>query len=176
MSKQRRRLAGALGVVGLCMAVVVAEPVSRTLGGDDATAGSLFSGEAVADAALALSEEDAASALDRVLGEETHGSAAMQLASEAPPWFSEEVFPLAGISDLRANEDWSVVGFSLPGAPEEVLGWVRGQCEERGWTLVESGAVGSCTAVKEGGRVPWLLFSCTAVGEETCVVLQVPAV
>ncbi|MCR2035204.1 hypothetical protein [Adlercreutzia mucosicola] len=175
VDKQRRRLVRALGVLGLCLAVVAAEPVFRALSGGDADVAPLFSGAAVADAALASSGDDAATAIDRALAGSAFGDGARRTASEAPPWFSEEVLSLEGVRDLRANEDWSVVGFSVSGDLDDALDQIRDQCEERGWTLVESGAVGSFTAVKEGGRVPWLLFSCIAVGEETCVVLQVPA-
>lgn len=94
---------------------------------------------------------------------------------EAPGWVQEEIVDLDGVHELRAIDDWSVLGFTVDGTEQQARSWVELQLKERGWALVDSGAAGSATAVKEEGNCSWLLFSCTEAGDATCVVVQVRA-
>lgn len=107
--------------------------------------------------------------------EELSAEAGLRSADQAPDWFAEEVTEVAGRSELRATDDWSVVSYVAEEEAALAVAALVGDLEDRGWTLVESGREGIGTGVKEGGRCSWLAFSCTSVGEATCVVLQVAA-
>lgn len=163
MSIQLARLARAATVIGAGLLVLACFHVLESEPGRRAPGAPPLSAAAVVDAVW---RDDAQSVV--LPGEGI-------TAADAPPWFAEEVFSLEGLADLRANDAWSVVGFSFAGTPAEALSWCRGRLEEGGWVLMESGLEGSLSAVKEGGRVSWLLFSSTAVAGRTCVVIQAPA-
>ncbi|MEC4176740.1 hypothetical protein VIN30_09810 [Adlercreutzia sp. R7] len=171
MEVARRRSLRALALIGIALAVLAAwRPVESALAGREYAAAS-FSGVSVAESAweqvCRSSEGQEAAVPLPVPGEGT-------VLAEAPPWFSDEVFSLEGFEDVRANENWTVMGFSFAGSVDEALAWGRCQLEAGGWTVVESGVAGAFTAVKEGGRLSWLLLSGTGVGERTCVVVQAP--
>ena len=97
-----------------------------------------------------------------------------QDGSEAPEWFAREAVSLDGARELHANADWSVVGFERDGPPGDVLASLTAEALSKGWKMAESGAAGTVTGTKEEGRCRWMAISCTAVGEETCVVVQLP--
>lgn len=94
---------------------------------------------------------------------------------EPPPWFAEEVLDVDGARNLRANEDWSVAGFEVAGDLSSVMGNLSVQLEGRGWVIVESGAPGVLSGVKEKGVCQWLWLGGTSTGEETSVVVQTAA-
>lgn len=108
-------------------------------------------------------------------GEKLSSEAGLCAANGAPDWFIEEVTEVAGRGELRANDDWSVVSYVAEEEAALAAAALVDDLEERGWTLVESGREGIGTGVKEGGRCSWLAFSCTSVGDATCVVIQVVA-
>ena len=60
--------------------------------------------EATADATASREDVGPLGPMDDVLGRQ---------AADAPPWFEQEVLPLAEACDLRALDDWSVVGFTM---------------------------------------------------------------
>lgn len=93
---------------------------------------------------------------------------------EAPEWFSREVFSLDDVRDIRANDDWTVVGFVRDDAPEEALDGLAAEALSRGWQVAESGVAGTVTGKKDEGRCRWMAISCTAVGGATCIVVQLP--
>ncbi len=173
MSVQQRRLARACLLIGAGLVVLALwNPVTQSAGAAQGAAPA-FSGLALMEQVLASGQTpEAAVASAELDAIEAHEA---RSPSEAPAWFGEEVASLATVRDLRANDDWSVVGFTLDGQSASALAWMREQLEERSWSLVESGVEGTLTGTKEGGRCSWLLFSCTEVGKETCVVVQVPA-
>lgn len=172
MEVSGKRSLRALALIGVVMVVLaVWQPVEDAMVGQEYAAAS-FSGTSVAESVWdrvrwGTDGQEATDALLPILGEGT-------APQEAPLWFSNEVFSLEGFEDVRANDSWTVVGFSFDGSVNEALTWGRCQLEENGWTVVESGVEGALTAAKEGGRVSWLLLSGTGAGDQTCVVVQVP--
>lgn len=100
---------------------------------------------------------------------------AMTNAGEPPPWFAEEVLDIGGAPGLQANEDWSVVGFEAAGDLSSVVEELSAQLERRGWVIVESGAPGVLSGVKEKGVCQWLWLGGTSIGEEVSVVVQTAA-
>lgn len=94
---------------------------------------------------------------------------------EPPPWFAEEVLDIGGVPGLQANEDWSVVGFEAAGDLSSVVEDLSAQLERRGWVIVESGAPGVLSGVKEKGVCQWLWLGGTSTGEGVSVVVQTAA-
>lgn len=173
MSIQQRRLARACLLIGAGFAALALwNPVVQNAGIAQGAVPT-FSGRALMGQVLTLEQERDASVVSAELDAvEAHGA---RSPSEAPAWFEEEVVSLEAVRNLHANDDWSVVGFVLDGQSASALAWMKEQLEGRSWSLVESGVAGTLTGTKEGGRCSWLLFSCTEIGKETCVVVQVPA-
>lgn len=172
-TKRRRRallgLGAVLAVLGLAgVAAPSAEPAGAGVG---------FSGRAYAERLIAESGR-AAQGLPSAEGLESPATAfagTVRSAGAAPSWVSEEIASLDVVQEVRATDDWSVMGFTLETDAAGAQAWMTAQLEERGWVLIDTGVEGSATAVKEGGRRPWLLFSCTTVGDAACIVVQVPA-
>lgn len=110
----------------------------------------------------------------RRMGESDRGLDGLFPAPGAvPEWFSDEVFDVAGKTDLMANGDWSVVSWTEREDAPAVLEEVAASLRARGWAVVESGMEQVVTCVKEEGRCQWLWLSCTEVAGETSVVVQV---
>lgn len=170
MTVQQARLMRAVLLVGAGLALLLI--VSSPQGDSEGTAGApLLSGRAFADAVVSGDGREggpnnAVGALDAAVG---------RGCGEAPPWFAEEVLPLERVSEIRALDDWSVVGFSAAADVATVREWARSELESRGWALMETGTEMYLTGIKEGGRCSWLSFSCMQVGDEASVVVQVPA-
>lgn len=174
VSVQRNRRVRAMAMVAAALMVLgLWDPVENAITGRSSES-SAFSGAAMAGEVAAqtlLAEEGA------------HGPAALEGIERAfgrdradvPPWFEEEVFSLSIAEELRANEDWSVVGFASDRSCDEVRAWAENRLRDTGWVIAESGMEGSMSAIKEEGRAAWLLFSCRLVGGKTCVVVQVAA-
>lgn len=169
MTVQQARLMRAVLLLGVGLALLLLVPSPRE--GSEGTAGPpLLSGRAFADAIVSGDGReggsgDAVGALDAAVG---RGS------GEVPPWFAEEVLPLEGVGEIRALDDWSVVGFSAETDVATVREWARSELESRGWTLMETGTEMYLTGIKEGGRCSWVALSCTQVGDEVSIVVQVP--
>ncbi|WP_296011834.1 hypothetical protein [uncultured Adlercreutzia sp.] len=100
---------------------------------------------------------------------------AQRAADEAPSWFVEEVGLPDGAQELRATDDWTVVGYAEEGAASEASARLVERLEARGWHLLETGASGMATGWKEGGALSWIAFSCTDIGGVSSTVIQVPA-
>ena len=176
MTTQVRRLlraTGFFGAVFLTLAVAAVASAPTASGGTSLLSGRAFADEVIARAAAGTAEGAAASRddadslgpIDDDLGRQ---------AADAPPWFEQEVLSLAEAYDLRALDDWSVVGFTMAGEVATVRQWAVASLEERGWALVETGEGATLAGIKEGGTCPWLLLSCTPVGDEVCIVVQIP--
>ena len=168
MAVQAKRLLRAALILGIAFVVLGATAAAEQR--ETAAAAQPFSGEAFARSLVDGEEaaaENSIAALDAAVGRE---------AREVPAWVSEEVLSLDGATEIRALDDWSLIGFTLPGEAEAVQAQVAAELEGRGWALVETGAGASLSGVKKGGRCSWLLLNCTAVGDETCIVVQLPAV
>lgn len=176
MTTQVRRLlraTGFLGAVFLILAVAAVASAPTASGGTSLLSGRAFADgviaravdEATADATASREDVGPLGPMDDVLGRQ---------AADAPSWFEQEVLPLAEACDLRALDDWSVVGFTMAGEVATVRQWVVASLEERGWALVETGEGATLAGIKEGGTCPWLLLSCTPVGDEVCIVVQIP--
>lgn len=165
MVDKKRALRACL-LVALLFLVLAGWGQVQTVSGPAARAPAL-SGRAFALGALEASPEESFDGLASARMREKLSS------REAPAWFEEEVFSLEDEEEVMADESWSVVGFTREGSAAEVATEVACQLRQHGWTMVESGVAGSATGVKEGGRCQWLWLSCTAVGEEVSVVVQV---
>lgn len=166
MVEARRLRRACLLVVALLMVVALWNPVATTVGwGPEPTPA--LSGRTFVEEALEASDArpfdglSAASGVSRCDRE------------EAPEWFAQEVLSLEGAYDVMAEDAWSIVGFSQSGLVSDVEACLRGELEQRGWVLMESGAEGLVTGIKEGGCCQWLWMSTTEVGEEVGVVVQV---
>lgn len=173
---QRRRMMRAVGIIAASLLVLgLWTPAEYALSGRSAEARAFSGMEVAGGTALSVLEGRDGDALEAggALGgiDRTFG----RVPADVPPWFREEVLPLADVEELRANDEWSVVGFASDRSCEEELAWAQEHLRERGWSLVQSGMEGAVSAVKEGGRASWLLFSCRSVGGKTCVVVQVAA-
>lgn len=162
----RRRLRGACALVGaLLLVVALWNPVATVTGLGDAGAPQLSG----ARLAVGLMRGNAESELDCALG------GGLREEDDVPAWFSQEVLALKGAREIQANKDWSVVGFQRDGSPEEALDWIAAEMLSHGWQVMESGVAGTVTGTKKEGRCRWMAISCTAVGDATCVVVQLPA-
>lgn len=176
MEVSMARARKAVAAVGLIFAVAaLGSALENALGKGEAPE-LHFSGRALARQLMA--EEPAFSVLGAIPEDGRASSAAMPAGvvrewREAPAWVEQEIASLEEASELRATDDWSLIGFTLTGSAEQAREWMECQLKERGWALVESGSALAATAVKEGGDCPWLLFSCTEAGGATCVVVQV---
>lgn len=176
MSVQRNRMIRAVGVLAVGLMVLGLWGAVERVVADRPSESSVFSGLAVAGEAVRevlrseggglAGETDALASIEGAFGHDR---------ADAPPWFEEEVLPLDDVEELRANEEWSVVGFASDRSVESEFAWAQDCLAERGWALVQGGVEGAMSAVKEGGKATWLLFSCRSVGEKTCVVVQVAA-
>lgn len=96
--------------------------------------------------------------------------------SEAPSWFSEEIFDpqeLEGFGVVAATSDWSVVWLSAQASSEMIFALVTEQLSERGWSGYESGLDDQATFAKEEGSCTWTMVTCSQVGEETEVVMRI---
>lgn len=162
----RRRLRGACILVGVPLLVVALwNPVAAVTGLGDAGAPQLSGVRLAAE----LMQGTAESEVGRTLG------GGLREEDDVPAWFSQEVLALKGAREIQANKDWSVVGFQRDGPSEEALDWIAAEVLSRGWQVMESGVAGTVTGTKEEGRCRWMAISCTAVGDATCVVVQLPA-
>lgn len=163
-----------MSVASLVLAIAAACALSAPANASD-TAG-----------ALEVSYTDGVLAYARSEGTDRRGELIEEMMGEAggwrtvqgsrlPPWFLSEV--AAPDSEARAYvfDEGTVVGFIESRPKEEVWSQWRRELEARGWCLMETGATGSVTGVREGGGVRWLSISCTQVSDETCVVVQVPS-
>lgn len=170
------RACKAVAVLGLIFVVAaLGSALGDALGKGEASE-QHFSGRAFARRLMA--EEPTFSVLGAIPEDGKASSAAIPAGAvrerrEAPAWVEREIASLEEVGELRATDDWSLIGFALTGSAEQAREWMECQLKERGWALVESGSALAATAVKEGGDCPWLLFSCTEAGGATCVVVQV---
>ena len=167
MVEKRRALRALAWVVALLAVVALWNPAVREgerLGLLSPSSAGLSAREFVDGALHASDEAD----FD---GCASAGAAAAR-AWEPPPWFAEEVLDIADAPGLRANDDWSVVGFEMAGDFSAVIDNLSAQLEGRGWVVVESGAPGVLSGVKEKGVCQWLWLGGTSTGEETSVVVQ----
>ena len=173
-----RRTARSSRIVAAVVAtLVVVIAVSSVLG---AASGGFSVGPAsLVDSALSVVTpttlaKDAVEARDVIVRRAlSDAGIAGELGSGAPAWFEEEVLPSAGLSDLMATDDWSVVGYSSELTPEEEMSKLCDLLAARGWSGYESGVVGAATFGKDEGACRWMLVSCVDSGATTSVVLQV---
>lgn len=88
-----------------------------------------------------------------------------------PIWFEDELFSVAGATELYANEDESVFGLTMGGPAEEAFSSICADMEERGWLQVESGMAYCATFLREEGEPTWVLVGCTPVGDAVSIVV-----
>lgn len=170
-----RALKATLALGLIFAAAILGSTLENALEEDDAPAphfsGRAFARQLMAEepvfGALGVAPEDGKTARTAV------PAGAVRERCEAPAWVEQEIASLEEVRELRAADDWSLIGFSLNGSAGQAREWMECQLVERGWALVESGSALAATAVKEGGSCPWLLFSCTEAGDAACVVVQV---
>lgn len=121
----------------------------------------------------AASAEDAEASRDEVVLDALFDvGSEVRPGTAAPAWFEQEVCPTADLSDVLANDDWSVVGFSSDLSPGEELSRLCALFSSRGWTGFESGVEGTATFGKDEGTCRWMMVSCVSAGDATSVVLQ----
>lgn len=168
---QRRRLMRAscavAALAGLLLCAVALSHALAAGGGVGAAGGSSL---AEASATGAVHVRDLAG---RVLGGEGVLSGELEAKDEAPGWFADELFSLAGEEGVMASGDWTVVGFSADCGAQEALEDVAARLQARGWVGYESGAPGIATFSKEGGTCSWAMVSCAQMPEGTSVVVRV---
>ena len=104
--------------------------------------------------------------------QEVSSEASDEGSAEVPQGFEQEVFSMANMQKVRAAQDGSVVGFSLPEAAESAFLRVRSWLEENGWTYASSGMDTCGTFTKSSGAYQWLFVSCTYVDGQTSVVVE----
>ena len=100
--------------------------------------------------------------------EETAGDA----DGEVPEGFLREVGLPRECRDVRVGGDGRVVGCTVDGGAEEVLGGIELRMRGLGWTSVPLGNGEGATFVKEGGSITWVMVTCTQVGPATSVVFR----
>lgn len=93
--------------------------------------------------------------------------------ANAPTWLEDEVMPRAVMGEAVATPDWSTIGFAMRLPPDEALDELMGVFLGQGWRECESGVAGLATLTKERGTCTWMMVSCSAVADETSVVLQI---
>lgn len=174
VSVQRNRRVRAMAMVAAALMVLgLWNPVENAITGhsseSSAFSGAVMAGEVATQTLFAEEGTRGSAALEGI--EHTFG----RDRADAPSWFEEEVLSLEAVEELRANDDWSVVGFASDRSCDEVRTWAENRLRGKGWVIAESGVEGSMSAIKEEGRATWLLFSCRLVGGKTCVVVQVAA-
>lgn len=166
MVETRRLRRACLLVAAFVVVIALWNPVAATVGWGPEPAPAL-SGRTFVEKALEASDAQPFDGL----------SAAAEVRrcdrEEAPAWFAQEVFSLEDAYDVMAEDAWSIVGFSQRGLASDTEGRLRGELEEHGWVLMESGTEGLVTGIKEGGNCQWLWMSTAGIGEEVSVVVQV---
>lgn len=166
MVEARRLRRACLLVAALLIAVALWNPVATTVGWSPKSTPAL-SGRTFVEEMLEASDAQPFDGLSAASGMSRCDR------EEAPEWFAQEVLSLEGAYDVMAEDAWSIVGFSQRGSASAVEACLREELEQRGWVLMESGAEGLVTGIKEGGCCQWLWMSAIEVGEEASVVVQV---
>lgn len=94
-------------------------------------------------------------------------------SSEAgvPADFESSVFSTEGFGQLQHTPDGRIVGMVCSGAPEDTMELCKGRLQENGWTYIESGQGNRTSFLKQEGSYTWAYVDCTAVGDDTSVVV-----
>ena len=160
---QRKRLAMAVAIVVVLAAVVpitglavegASEPLSQA-----ATNGGIRAADVV-------NGVDAQEMLSRIEALAQSGQ------GQLPAYFEKEIGLLEGARDARANDTGRVVGYLVDDTSCETLDRIRENMGQAGWSEVSLGQAEGATFMKEDGRCPWALVTCTQVGSATAVVFR----
>lgn len=154
---QRKRLLHALFLIGLCLLVLAASGLLGSFRGSRSVTGELSAWSLAASA-----------------GEDTQGvdSLVSSFEADVPSWFESELFSVDDAEESLASADGRVWGFVVEGDPASCFYELSSQMAEHGWSWAESGVEACATFVREEGGVRWALVSCSSVGDETAVVVQ----
>lgn len=85
--------------------------------------------------------------------------------------FEREVISLAPFSDVRANEEGDLVGFSLDVGSEEAFREISRALVDRGWRQIESGSASASSFAKSEGTFRWAFAMAVDVPGGSSVVI-----
>ncbi|MEG0071292.1 MAG: hypothetical protein RR671_02800 [Raoultibacter sp.] len=107
-----------------------------------------------------------------VLPQAEGGEADSSLGRMLPDHFEAELFYPAEGRELRVSDAGDVVGFLSHEPAELCFSSYADKLRSKGWIPVESGQKQAASFVKARGLYPEIFLSCTEVGDETAVVVQ----
>lgn len=145
-------------VKGTAIAVAIVAALAGSNGIADAVAGSQGNAGSVTAAEMV----QAASRGSGMLGSSEAG---------VPADFESSVFSTEGFGQLQHTPDGRIVGMVCSGAPDDAMELCKKRLQENGWTYIESGQGNRASFLKEEGAYTWAYVDCTAVGDDTSVVV-----
>lgn len=150
MRKQTVR--GTAIAVAIVAALAGSDGIANAVAGSGGGAGSVTAGQMV----QAVSE----------------GSGVFGLSETGmPAGFDDGVFSTEGFAQLQHTPDGKIAGMVRAGSPEDVMKLCRDRLEANGWTYIESGQGTRASFLKGDGAYTWAYVDCTAVGDDTSVVI-----
>lgn len=89
--------------------------------------------------------------------------------------FAEELFVPEDLDarEIQSAVDGTVVGLTLSSNAEDSFTEIANAMEARGWRVISSGMGTAGSFVKSEGSIRWAFVSCTQIGLETSVVVQI---